>query len=65
MLWISLLIEKNFLKVFVNLMENIKYKCFYLFFWLSYIKKNLIIKDEFIIIKIMLEKIIVKNEKNN
>ena len=38
--------KKIFQEEFIALMENIKCKCFYSFFWLTYIEKNILIGDE-------------------
>ena len=53
--------EKKFKKVFINLMENIKCKCFYNYFLFQYVKNNININDEFIFPKIILRDFI-KNE---
>ena len=53
--------QKKFQDVFISLMENIKCKCFYQFFWLQYIKNNIELDDEFNFPKIIFEEIINVN----
>lgn len=42
--------KEKFMKIFINLIENIKFKCFYQFFWLKYME-SLIVFDNNITFK--------------
>ena len=42
--------KEKFMKIFINLIENIKFKCFYQFFWLMYME-SLIVFDNNITFK--------------
>ena len=52
--------KQKYKEVFINLMENIKCKCFYQNFLFQYVKNNIDINDQFIFPKIILEEIIKK-----
>ena len=52
--------KRKFDEVFIKLMENIKCKCFYNYFLFQYIKNWIMISDEFVFPKIILEDIIKK-----
>lgn len=52
--------KRKFNEVFIKLMENIKCKCFYNYFLFQYIKNMIVISDEFMFPKIILEDIIKK-----
>ena len=50
--------EQKYKEVFINLMENIKCKCFYHDFLFQYVKNNIELNEEFIFPKIILKDII-------